>query len=147
MGLRCHPGGRLAMTFEPRATILLAEDEPGILYTFKTILEEAGFQVRAAHSFEAAKKWIERDQCDVLITDFSLEKEDLGLELAREAKKRIPAPAILIYSDYPTIERLRAAHALPIDYFAFKPVDLEEIKTALSRLVARRADSLASSWC
>src|SRR5438445_12713938 len=144
MGLRCHSGGRLAMTFEPRATILLAEDEPGILYTFKTILEEAGFRVRAAQTFEAAKKWIERDQCDVVITDFSLEKEDLGLELAREAKKRTPAPAVLIYSDYPTIERLRAAHALPIDYFAFKPVHPDEIKTAISSLAASRAETL--SW-
>src|SRR5437016_4222194 len=94
MGLRCHPGGRLAMTFEPRATILLAEDEPGILYTFKTILEEAGFQVRAAHSFEAAKKWIERDQCDVLITDFSLEKEDLGWRwLGKPRKGSRPRPS------------------------------------------------------
>ena len=134
------------MSSEPWATILLAEDEPGILYTFKEILEEAGFRVRAAQTFEAAKKWIERDQCDVVLTDFSLEKEDLGLELAREAKKRTPAPAVLIYSDYPTIERLRAAHALPIDYFAFKPVDPEEIKTAISRLAARRAESLAWSW-
>src|SRR5437660_11851090 len=98
MGLRCHSGGRLAMTFEPRVTILLAEDEPGILYTFKTILEEAGFQVRAAHSFEAAKKWIERHQCDGLITDFRLEKEALGLELAREATQRHPAPALLLYT-------------------------------------------------
>jgi DNA-binding NtrC family response regulator len=129
------------MTPQPWARVLLAEDEPGILYTLKAILEEAGFEVRAAQTFEAAKQWIERDRCDVVITDFSLEKEDLGLELAREAKKRTPVPAVLIYSDYPTIERLRAAHALSVDYFAFKPVDLEEIKTAISRLAARRAES------
>src|SRR5205807_2812463 len=34
-------GEALAMSSEPWATILLAEDEPGILYTFKEILEEA----------------------------------------------------------------------------------------------------------
>lgn len=133
----------MAKSFEPRATILLAEDEPGILYTFKAILEEAGFQVFPAESFEAARKSIQRNQYDAIITDFSLEKEDLGLELAREAKKRNPAPAVLMYSSYPTVERLRAAHALPVDYFAFKPVELDEIKRALLRLVARRAESLA----
>lgn len=98
-----------------------------------------------AESFEAARKSMLRNQYDAVITDFSLEKEDLGLKLAREAKKRTPSPVVLIYSDYPTVDRLRAAHALPVDYFAFKPVDLDEIKKALSRLVARRAESLAFS--
>ncbi|HYL12644.1 MAG TPA: response regulator [Terriglobales bacterium] len=135
----------MAKSFEPRATILLAEDEPGILYTFKAILEEEGFKVLPAESFEAARKSMLRNQYDAVITDFSLEKEDLGLKLAREAKKRTPSPVVLIYSDYPTVDRLRAAHALPVDYFAFKPVDLDEIKKALSRLVARRAESLAFS--
>jgi DNA-binding NtrC family response regulator len=137
----------LAKRAEAWADILLAEDEPGISYTFKVILEEAGFRVRSEGTFEAAKRTMQRDQYDAVITDFSLEKDELGLELAREAKKKSPAPAILMYSDYPTVERLRAAHALAVDYFAFKPVDLDEIKMALSRIVARRAELLASAAC
>jgi hypothetical protein len=27
-----------------------------------------------------------------------------------------------------------------VDYFAFQPIDLDEIKTALFRLIARRSD-------
>jgi DNA-binding NtrC family response regulator len=123
------------------ANILLAEDEPGILYTFKTILEEAGFQVQSAPNLQSAQKSIEQNNYDAIITEFSLGREGLGLELVRQAKKLARAPAVVMYSGHPTVERLRAALALGVDYFAFKPVDLDEIKTALYRLVARRAES------
>jgi DNA-binding response OmpR family regulator len=128
-----------------RGTVLLAEDEPSILYTFRTILEEAGFEVQSAATFGAAQKSIRKNDYDAIITEFALDEDGLGLELAREAKKRRHAPAILVYSGDPTAERLRAALDLGVDYFAFKPVDLDEIKTALFRLVARRAAVFSSA--
>ncbi|MEP6643292.1 MAG: response regulator [Acidobacteriaceae bacterium] len=128
-------------TVRAMANILLAEDEPGILYTFKTILEEAGFTVQSAANLQTAQKSIEQNNYDAIITEFSLGREGLGLELVRQAKKLSRAPAVVMYSGHPTVERLREALALGVDYFAFKPVDLDEIKTALYRLVARRADS------
>jgi len=128
-----------------RGSVLLAEDEPSILYTFRTILEEAGFEVESAATFGAAQKSIRQNSYDAVITEFSLDQDGLGLELAREAKKRDRAPAILVYSGDPTTERLRAALDLGVDYFAFKPVDLDEIKTALFRLVARRAAIVSSA--
>jgi len=127
-----------------RGSVLLAEDEPAILYTFRAILEEAGFEVQSAATFGAAKRSIRRNDYDAIITEFSLDQDGLGLELAREAKKRDCAPAILVYTGNPTAERLRAALDLGVDYFAFKPVDLDEIKTALFRLVARRAAIFSS---
>ncbi|MGH9513143.1 MAG: response regulator [Terriglobales bacterium] len=127
---------------ESRGTVLLAEDEPSILYTFTTILEEAGFEVKSAQSFTVAKESIRQNDYDAVITEFSLDRDGLGLELAREAKKHKRAPAVLLYTDNPTVERLRAALKLGVDYFAFKPMDLDELKTALSRLVALRAARL-----
>ncbi len=128
-----------------RGTVLLAEDEPAILYTFTTILEEAGFRVQSARTFQTAQESIQQNDFDAIITEFSLDREGMGLELAREAKKRKKVPAILIYTGDPTVERLRAALDLGIDYFAFKPVDLDEIKTALFRLVAFRAAKLPAT--
>jgi DNA-binding response OmpR family regulator len=122
-----------------RGSILLAEDEPNVLYTLKAILEEAGYKVRAVPSFASARRYIQRNDYDAVITELSLEKDELGLELAREAKKMHPTPAVVIYTDDPTVDKLRAALAIRVDYVAFKPVDLEEIKGALFRLIARRA--------
>ena len=126
-----------------RATVLLADDEAGVRYTFKSVLEEAGYRVRAVPTFVEAQSSVRKDDYDAVITELSLEREALGLELAREAKKRRPAPAVVIYTGEPTVERLRAALALQVDYVALKPVDVEEIRSALSRLISRRSAALS----
>lgn len=126
-----------------RATVLLAEDEAGVRYTFKSVLEEAGYEVRAVPSFAEAQSSIRESDFDAVITELSLERESLGLELAREAKQQKPAPAVVIYTGEPTVERLRTALALQVDYVALKPVDVEEIQAALFRLISRRSAALS----
>ena len=125
-----------------RPWILLAEDEPGILFTFSAILRQQGYQVETARSFAEAQQRMLAHRYDAMIADLNMERVGLGLELARQAKELDPPPAVVIYTGYPTLEQLRAALALHVDYLALKPVDLEEIKTALHRLVTRRALSL-----
>ena len=125
-----------------RPWILLAEDEPGILFTFSAILRQQGYQVETARSFAEAQERMLAHRYDAMIADLNMERVGLGLELARQAKELDPPPAVVIYTGYPTLEQLRAALALHVDYLALKPVDLEEIKTALHRLVTRRAFSL-----
>jgi CheY-like chemotaxis protein len=125
-----------------RPWVLLAEDEPGILFTFSAILRQQGYQVEAARTYAEAQERMLAHRCDAIIADLNMERVGLGLELARQAKELEPPPAVVIYTGYPTLEQLRAALALHVDYLALKPVDLEEIKTALHRLVTRRAVSL-----
>lgn len=125
-----------------RPWVLLAEDEPGILFTFSAILRQQGYQVETARSYAEAQERMLAHRYDALIADLNMERVGLGLELARQAKELDPSPAVVIYTGYPTLEQLRAALALHVDYLALKPVDLEEIKTALHRLVTRRAVSL-----
>ena len=128
-----------------RPWVLLAEDEPGILFTFSAILRQQGYQVETARSFAEAQERMLAHRYDAMIADLNMERVGLGLELARQAKELDPPPAVVIYTGYPTLEQLRAALALRVDYLALKPVDLEEIKTALHRLVTRRAVSLEQS--
>jgi CheY-like chemotaxis protein len=125
-----------------RPWVLLAEDEPGILFTFSAILRQQGYQVETARTYAEAQERMLAHRYDAMIADLNMERVGLGLELARQAKELDPPPAVVIYTGYPTLEQLRAALALHVDYLALKPVDLEEIKTALHRLVTRRALSL-----
>jgi CheY-like chemotaxis protein len=125
-----------------RPWVLLAEDEPGILFTFSAILRQQGYQVETARTYAEAQERMLAHRYDAMIADLNMERVGLGLELARQAKELDPPPAVVIYTGYPTLEQLRAALALHVDYLALKPVDLEEIKTALHRLVTRRAVSL-----
>jgi CheY-like chemotaxis protein len=128
-----------------RPWVLLAEDEPGILFTFSAILRQQGYQVGTARTYAEAQERMVAHRYDAMIADLNMERVGLGLELARQAKELDPPPAVVIYTGYPTLDQLRAALALRVDYLALKPVDLEEIKTALHRLVTRRAVSLEQS--
>ena len=123
--------------------VLLAEDEPGVRYTFSSVLEAAGYKVQAVPTFAEAQTSMRKREYDAVITELSLERGELGLELAREAKKLKHAPAVVIYTAEPTIENLRAALALQVDYVALKPVDVEEIRSALFRLISRRSVSMS----
>ena len=122
-----------------RTWVLLAEDEPGILFTFSAILRQQGYQVETARAYPEAQERMRSRKYDAIIADLNLERIGLGLELAREAEELEPPPAVVIYTGYPTVEQLRAALSLHVDYLALKPVDLEEIKLVLHRLVTRRA--------
>ncbi|MBV9480062.1 MAG: response regulator [Acidobacteria bacterium] len=128
---------------EKLASVLLAEDEPNVLFTFRAVLEEAGYEVLPAPTLSEARKSIERKQFDAIITALSFADEGSGLELAREAKNLSSPPAVLVYSADPSIAKMRAAMDARVDYFAFQPIDLDEIKSALFRLVARRSDLVA----
>ena len=127
------------------ASILLVEDEPGILTTFQAILAQEGLSVTPVSTYVAAHEQIQEHSFDAVITELNLEGQDLGLRLASELKQKNKPPAIVIYTGYPTIEQLRAALKLRVDYVALKPVDLNEIKSALRCLIARRSASPAFS--
>jgi DNA-binding NtrC family response regulator len=132
----------LLVTTAKRIWVLLAEDEPSILFTFSAILRQEGYQVETADNYAQAKERLRGRRYDALIADLNLEREGLGLRLAGEAKALSPSPAVVIYTGYPTVEQLRAALALRVDYLALKPVDLDEIKAALHRLITRRSVAL-----
>jgi DNA-binding NtrC family response regulator len=126
------------------ASILLAEDEPNVLFTFRAILEEAGYEVLPAPTLLEARKTIKEKPLDAVIAAISFDEECSGLELAREAKKLSSRPAVVLYTGNPNIAKLRAAMSAGVDYFAFQPIDLDEIKAALFRLISRRSDYAAA---
>jgi DNA-binding response OmpR family regulator len=130
--------------FQP--SVLLVEDEPGILTTFEAILAQEGFEVTAVPTYRAAAEIVQQQSFDAVITELNLEGQDLGLRLAGELKRLKKPPAIVIYTGYPTVQQLREALKLRVDYVALKPVDLNEIRAALRRLIARRSASPALSY-
>jgi len=135
-----QPTGEGREKEERIASILLAEDEPSVLFTFQAILEQAGYEVLPASTLSAARKTIKEKALDAVITAISFERDCSGLALARQAKKLPSPPAVVVYSGNPSLAKLRAAMSARVDYFAFQPIDLDEIKAVLFRLIARRAD-------
>ena len=81
-----------------RPWVLLAEDEPGILFTFSAILRQQGYQVETARTFAEAQQRMLAHRYDAMIADLNMERVGLGLELARQAKELDPPPAVVIYT-------------------------------------------------
>jgi two-component system response regulator PilR (NtrC family) len=118
-------------------SLLLVDPEPSVIATLKMILERDGYAVSTATSYSAAAALLQSESWDILITELDLEAEALGLRLASEAKSLHHRPAIFVYASYPNVERLRAALALRVDYCAFKPLEVDEIRKVVRLLLAR----------
>ncbi|HZU43862.1 MAG TPA: response regulator [Terriglobales bacterium] len=118
--------------------ILLVDDEPTILFTYKTILERDGYRVHTARSFAEGAQLLKEHTYDAVIADLNLERENLGLDLVRDARSLPSHPVTVVYTGFPSIEHLHDALKLQVDYLALKPVGVEEMRSALTRLIRHR---------
>lgn len=133
----------MQMAAKNTPTILLVDDESTILFTYKTILERDGYRVDTARSFAEGEKLLKQRTYDAVIADLNLERENLGLELVREARRLPSHPVTVVYTGFPSVEHLHSVLKLQVDYLALKPVGVEEMRAALSRLIRRRSATMS----
>jgi len=125
-----------------KPTILVVDDEKNVATTLRMVLEREGYDVALAFSCAEALALLQ-DGCtpDAVITDLNMEREDIGLEVARYALTMVPPPVVVVCTGYATVENSAAALKLRVDYLATKPVEIPELRDALARLLSRRAAS------
>ena len=82
-------------------TILLVEDEPLLLHMTRILLEQAGYNVLAAHEPSAALQLAEHHagKIDLLITDVVMPGMN-GRDLAQQIRALHPGPKCLFMSGY-----------------------------------------------
>jgi signal transduction histidine kinase len=117
------------MMQEP-ARILVVEDEVGSRLTLCGILEDAGYEVTGVEKGTEALEVIKDGNFNVIITDIKL--PDVGgmsvLELAKEIN---PDVAVVIMTGYASVETaVNAVNEGAYAYFV-KPVNMDEMKTAI----------------
>jgi sigma-B regulation protein RsbU (phosphoserine phosphatase) len=122
--------------------LLLVDDESSVLQTLRMVLESEGYQVMTAESCAQALDLLKTNaNFDGVITDLNMEREDIGLEVARIALQTKPRPVVVVLTGFASLINSRQALDLGIDYMAHKPVELSDLLPALSRLVSRRRES------
>ena len=57
----------------PKSQILVVDDEPNVLITYRLILQQRGYEVSAAVSSEEARQVLGEKPIDLLLCDLSLE--------------------------------------------------------------------------
>ena len=127
---------------EQKRCVLIVDDEKGILETLRLVFEYDGYAVITATSCaEAVRRLEDGSKFNAVITDLNMEKEDIGLEVARAAKELTPEPVIVILTGFAKESNTRAALEIGVDYMAHKPVEVKELMSAVNRLILRRRDS------
>ncbi|MBN2376137.1 MAG: response regulator, partial [Sedimentisphaerales bacterium] len=75
--------------------ILLVDTEKNVIISYKTVLEDAGYNVFVAQSEEEALAKLHDVQCDIIITELYLKGKDT-ISMIKEIKQQIPAATIIV---------------------------------------------------
>ena len=120
-------------------TVLVAEDEPGILRFMQRTLEQSGCRVVAGASAEAALDAMRQSGTvpDLLISDIVMPGMS-GVELAEQVRGRHPAMAVLFVSAY-TSDALKQRGIESLGaYLLQKPFTVPELLEQAARALAPR---------
>ena len=79
-----------------KRTILLADDDPDIIFLLSHHLESWGYAVISVDSREEAERYLENNCPDLAIFDLMMEEEDSGFILSYKLKKHCPDVPVII---------------------------------------------------
>ena len=139
-----------ASTKEPDlGRILLVDDEPAILRTFRYCMEDEGYQVSTANSAAQADALLLRQVFDVCFLDLRLGNDD-GMEVLAHMRVQAPWMRVVMITAHSAIDSaVDAIQAGAADYLV-KPCSPEQLRLAASkqleaRRVAERLEHLEGS--
>ena len=120
-----------------KKSLLIVDDEVNVTRTLQMVFEDEGYSVTPAYSCAEALKLMKNgNHFDGVITDLNMERGDIGLTVARRALELKPQPVVVICTGYANVTNAREALTMHVHYLATKPVELEELKSNLRRLMA-----------
>ncbi len=116
-------------------TVLLVDDEPGVLFTLSEVLSERGHRVVTARSGTEALTKL--DDVEAVLTDLSMPGMD-GLALMTQLVARDPSlPVILLTAHGSERVAVAAMKQGAYDYLS-KPFDIDEVAVVIERAVETR---------
>jgi two-component system, response regulator RegA len=117
------------------ARILVVDDEPAIRSLLQRILVKLGCEVLLASSVAEALAALDRN-VDLVITDVKLGETGSGVEIARAAASRHPAPPVIAISGYAEASEGLALGKAGVTAFVAKPFTPEDILDVVEGLQA-----------
>ncbi len=122
---------------ERKFRILVVDDEPNVLVTYRLILQQQGYEVGAVLSSDEARRALSEKSIDLLLCDLSLEKQESGFDVVEFARCQNPDLPTVLLTGYATPEANEHAEELGIPVL-FKPIDIKELLETISGLLRER---------
>lgn len=120
-----------------KRTVLVVDDEQNMQAVMRMVLEEAGYQVLAAETAEAALPYLQKPNLDVILTDLKMPGMG-GEEFVRRCRRELPRVPIIIITAHGTIRSaVKSIHDGAADYLT-KPFEPEQLEIAVHNAVKLR---------
>ena len=129
----CQKIGSLLSRSSSIRRVLVVDDDPSLRNLLAQTLEGAGFQTFTAEDGREARRRIEAQQIDLVITDLAMPGEE-GMELIRALRKEQPDVKIVVMSGAFGTDVLKVARALGAHASLVKPLSREMILQSIDQL-------------
>lgn len=110
--------------------VLLVEDHADTLRVLSSILTKDGFRVRTAASVADARKLLDCESFDVLVTDIGL-PDGSGYQLMRAARQSQSLRGIAI-SGFGMEEDVQRSMEAGFEHHLIKPIDAQQLEALLT---------------
>lgn len=117
--------------------ILVVDDEPSVLVTYRLILEQQGYNVTAALSAAEAREILSIKPIELLLCDLSLEKQESGFDVIEFGRKLSPKLSSVLLTGYATQDAADWAEKRGIPIL-FKPIDIKQLLETIEYLLRNR---------
>ena len=114
--------------------VLIVDDEVIARSLCSDIAVRAGLRVRTAATTEEALEVLEQFPVDIVVTDLKVPQLG-GLELLKHIRSSYPHVAVMVLTQYGTIETAVEATRLGAMDYVTKPFHVEDLRAKLDRLV------------
>ncbi|MCP4727219.1 MAG: response regulator [bacterium] len=128
--------------------ILVVDDDPQLLPSFKRALSEAGYEVAAANNGKKALELLQSKTFELILTDIVMEGIN-GLQLLQEVRKMSLITPVILITGFSSIKNAEDAIRYGATDYLVKPCKKSEIKRRVSLAIekARMEESLKMDNC
>jgi DNA-binding NtrC family response regulator len=115
-------------------SVLIVDDEDATRALCRDVVAESGLRPRTAATTEQATEILEHYPIDILITDLKV-PELGGFELLKRVRETYPQTAVIVLTQYGTIESAVEATRNGAADYVTKPFHVSELRTKLDRVI------------
>jgi DNA-binding NtrC family response regulator len=114
--------------------LLVVDDEQTTRELCAAVAQQSGLKVATVATAEDALEVLEQSAIDIMLTDLKL-PESSGLELLRKAHDLHPEVAVVVLTQYGTIDSAVEATRMGAMDYVTKPFRVDELRTRLERVM------------
>jgi DNA-binding NtrC family response regulator len=115
-------------------TVLIVDDEDSIRELCRDVVRDSGLKPRMAATTDQALEILDQHPIDIVITDLRVPQIG-GIELLKKIRESYPHIAVMVLTQYGTIESAVEATRVGAADYLTKPFRIPELRDKLSRIV------------